>query len=130
MMVLDASAAIELLLRTSSGRRVQARIFSPSESLHAPHLIDLEVAQALRRSVASGTITSARGEQALEDLRDLSLERYAHEILLERIWQLRHNLTAYDAAYVALAERLAAPVLTCDRKIASPGRHRARVELI
>jgi predicted nucleic acid-binding protein len=119
-----------MLLRTLTGRRVEARVYSPSESLHAPQLIDLEVAQVLRRNVAAATIASARGKEALQDLRDLSLVRYPHEMLLERIWELRDNLTAYDAAYVALAEALDAPLLTCDRKLASPGSHRARVEII
>jgi predicted nucleic acid-binding protein len=130
VIVLDASAAIEMLLRTPTGRRIEARVFSPSESLHAPHLLDLEVAQVLRRNVAAATIASARGKEALQDLRDLSLVRYPHEMVLERIWELRDNLTAYDAAYVALAEALDAPLLTCDRKLASPGSHRARVEII
>ena len=129
MIVLDASAAIEMLLRTPSGQRVEVRVYAPTESLHAPHLIDLEIAQVLRRSVAAGLISSARGNEALEDLRDLSLVRYAHELLLGRIWELRDILTAYDAAYIALAEELHAPLLTCDLKLAS-GKHRARVDVI
>jgi predicted nucleic acid-binding protein len=130
VIVLDASAAIELLLRTAAGSRVETRVFSPATSLHAPHLIDIEVAQVLRRYAAMGAITPARGEQALQDLRDISLTRYPHDVLLERIWQLRNNLTAYDAAYVALAEALDAPLLTCDRKLSSRASHRARVEVI
>ncbi len=130
MIVLDASAAIEMLLRTLTGSRVEARVFSPGESLHAPHLIDVEVAQVLRRYVAAGAIASARGKEALEDLRDISLVRYPHVVLLERIWELRDNLTAYDATYVALAEALDAPLLTCDSKLASPRSHRARVEVV
>ena len=130
MIVLDASATIEMLLRTPTGRLVEARVYSRSQSLHAPHVIDLEVTHALRRNVAAGAIASARGKEALEDLRDLSLVRYPHDLLLERIWELRDNLTAYDAAYVALAEGLGVPLLTCDRKLASPGSHRARVEVI
>jgi len=130
VIVLDASAAIEMLLRTSTGSRVEARVSSPGESLHAPHLIDLEVAQVLRRFAAARAIAFARGKEALEDLRDISLVRYPHVVLLERIWELRDNLTAYDAAYVALAEALDAPLLTCDRKLASPRSHRARIEVI
>ena len=129
MIVVDASAAIEMLLRTLTGRRVETRAFSPGESLHAPHLIDLEVAQVLRRHIAAGTIAPGRGQQALEVLRDIALLRYPHSMLLDRIWQLRDNFNAYDAAYVALAEALDAPLITCDRKMASPG-HRARVEVI
>jgi predicted nucleic acid-binding protein len=80
--------------------------------------------------VAAGAIAPACGMEVLEDLRDISLVRYPHDMLLDRIWQLRHNFTAYDAAYVALAEELDAPLITCDRKLASPGRHHARVEVI
>jgi predicted nucleic acid-binding protein len=130
VIVLDASAAIELLLRTPTGSRIETRVFQASESLHAPHLIDLEVAQVLRRFVAVGTIASVRGEEALEDLRNLSLVRYPHEMLLARIWELRDNFTAYDAAYVALAEELDALLLTCDRKLASARSHRAHVEVL
>ena len=130
MIVPDASAAIELLLRTPTGSRVEARVFSPRVPLHTPHLIDVEVAQVLRRYVVAGAIAPARGRDALQDLSDMSLIRYSHDVLLERIWQLRDNLTAYDAAYVALAEALDAPLLTCDRKLASAAGHRARVEVI
>jgi predicted nucleic acid-binding protein len=130
VIVLDASAALEMLLRTPIGHRVEARAFSSGESLHAPHLIDLEVAQVLRRQAAVGRIASDRGRQALEVLRDIALVRYPHEMLLDRIWQLRDNFTAYDAAYVALAEELGASLLTCDRKLFSSGRHGVRVELI
>jgi predicted nucleic acid-binding protein len=80
--------------------------------------------------VAAGAIAPFRGMDALQDLSDLALIRYPHDVLIERIWQLRDNLTAYDAAYVALAEALGAPLLTCDRKLASPAGHRACVEVV
>lgn len=130
MIVVDASAAIEMLLRTLTGRLVETRVFSPGESLHAPHLIDLEIAQVFRRQAAAGKIVPGRGKEALEVLRDIALIRYPHNMLLDRIWQLRDNFNAYDAAYVALAEALDAPLVTCDRKLASPRNHRARVEVI
>ena len=130
MIVLDASAAIEWLLQTPAGARVEARIFSQSVGLHAPHLLDLEVAQVLRRFVAGGLIRARRGHEALQDLMDLSLTRYSHDFLLPRVWELRDNLTAYDAAYVALAEVLKAPLITCDGKIASAHGHHARVEVM
>lgn len=130
MIVLDASAALELLLRTPSAGAVERRIFSRGQSLHAPHLIDVEVAQVLRRYAASGELDSKRCRDALEDLADLPLTRYPHDLLLTRIWELRENLTAYDAAYVALAEALEAPLLTCDRKLSRASGVRARVELI
>jgi predicted nucleic acid-binding protein len=128
--VLDASAVLEFLLRTPIGNRVEAKLFSNGGSLHAPHLIDVEVAQVIRRHAAAGIISVARGEEALLDLADLLLNRHAHTESLPRIWELRHNLTAYDAAYVALAEALDAPLLTCDRKLARAGNHRARIELV
>lgn len=128
MIVLDASAAIEWLLQSPTGHRIDKRIFSPDESLHAPHLLDVEVAQVMRRYVRDKTISEQRGEEALEDLRDLSLNRYPHDFLLPRIWELRATLTAYDAVYVALAEMLDAPLLTCDGRIASAPGHHATIE--
>ena len=130
MIVLDASAAIELLLGTPIGGRVATRIVDPSESLHAPHLLDLEVAQVLRRREAAGALSPRRGREALLDLADLDLNRYAHDVFLPRIWNLRRNVTAYDAAYLTLAEALDAPLLTCDIRLAQAPGHRARVEVM
>lgn len=118
MIVLDASAALELLLNSRTGRRVAARIGSPRLTLHAPHLIDLEVCQALRRLVRAEKLGSARAQEALDLLRQLDLTRYPHEPLLPRIWELRRNLTAYDSAYIALSEALEATLLTCDERLA------------
>lgn len=131
MIVLDASAALEMLLRTPVGERLIDRLLaSPDTSLHAPHLLDLEVAQVLRRFVAQGSLAAKRAREALQDLADLPLERYSHELLLPRIWSLRRNLTAYDAAYVALAELLGATLVTLDvRLVRSPG-HGARIETL
>lgn len=130
MIVLDASAVLELLLTTRAGRKVAERIRSPRLSLHVPHLLDLEVLQALRRYVATGSLTSERARLALESLGDLDLVRHEHDILIKRIWALRENFTAYDAAYVALAEGLKAPLLTLDKRLASAPGHRARIELV
>lgn len=130
MIVLDASAAIEWLLQTTIGGRIDARIFEAAQTLHAPHLLDLEVAQVLRRFVAAGRVTPARARAALDDLLDLAVTRYPHTMLMDRVWDLRGNLTAYDAAYIALAEALDAVLMTCDRKIAETPGHRARVELL
>jgi predicted nucleic acid-binding protein len=130
VIVLDASAAIEWLLQSPLGVKIDHRIFVPLESLHAPHLLDVEVAQVLRRYVRNKTISAQRGQEALEDLRDLPLSRYPHDFLLPRIWELRETLTAYDAVYVALAELLAARLLTCDGKIASAPGHDAKVEVV
>lgn len=129
MIVVDASAILEVLLNTRAATRVAERLFAAGETLHAPHLLDLEVAQVLRRYAAAGELTGDRGGQALEDFADLPLDRYPHHLFLDRIWELRHNLTAYDAAYVALAEALAAPLVTRDAALAKV-RHRARVEVL
>lgn len=117
MIVLDASALVELILGTPAGRLVAARIADPAEGLHVPHLADVEVLQALRRYVRQGDLDSREAEAAIEDLRSLDLQRHAHEPLLDRVWDLRKNMTAYDAVYVALADALDAVVLTCDRRL-------------
>ena len=122
MIVLDASALVELLLGTARGHHVADRLADPALGLHVPHLADVEVAQVLRRYVREGQLEPRVAEVALLDLRALDLERHAHEPLLERVWQLRGNLTAYEAVYVALAEALEAPLLTCDARLArAPG---------
>ncbi len=130
MIVLDASAAVEWLFQSPAGVKIDRRIFSVSESLHAPHLLDVEVVQVLRRYVRDKMITAQRGQEAIEDLGDLPLNRYPHDFLTPRVWELRATLTAYDAAYVALAELLDAPLLTCDGKIASAPGHDANVEVV
>ena len=130
MIVLDASAAIEWLLQSPTGIKIEKRLFSSSESLHAPHLLDVEVAQVLRRYVREKIFNAQRGQEALEDLAGLPLSRYPHDFLIPRVWELRPTLTAYDAVYVALAEVLDAPLLTCDRKIASASGHSAKVEVV
>ena len=129
MIVLDASAAIDWLLQTSAGQRIEQRIFLQNESLHAPHLLDLEVGQVLRRLVREGAVSAHRADQAIEDLLDLRITRYPHFVLLPRIWRLRHNLSAYDAAYVALAEELGARLFTRDVRLASTSGHAAPIEL-
>jgi predicted nucleic acid-binding protein len=130
MIVLDASAALELLLGTELGQFIAIRIADPELSLHAPHLIDVEAAQALRRYVREGELDDGTARAALEDLRSLDLERHAHEPLLDRVWALRENLTAYDAVYVALAEALDAILLTCDGKLARAPGIGKRIELV
>ena len=130
MIVVDASAVLEILLNTATAPRVAEHFFAPGETLHVPHLLDLEVAQVLRRYEASGELDSARGVEALEDLADLPLVRYPHDIFLSRIWQLRHHATAYDAAYLALAEALGASLVTLDSGLAKVPGHQARVILL
>lgn len=109
MIVVDASVVIELLLRSPDAAAIQARVFGGGELLHAPHLMDVEVAQVMRRYSLRGEITAARGALALDILRRMPVRRHAHDLLLGRIWELRTNLSAYEAAYVALAEGLGTP---------------------
>ena len=130
MIVVDASAILELLLNSPAGPAVADRVLDPAESVAAPHLLDIEVLQVLRRYVRAGDLDADRGAQAVEDLTDLPIARYSHDALAPRIWELRHNLTAYDAAYVALAEVLAARLLTRDRRLGGSRGHRATIELL
>ena len=127
--MLDASAVIEWLTQTSAGQIIENRIYRNRESLHAPHLLDLEVVQVLRRLARVGTISDQRAETAMQDLLKLQIIRYPHFVLLRRIWQYRHNLSAYDAAYVALAERLDAVLITRDRKLAAGLVYHAKIEV-
>lgn len=130
MIVVDASALLETLLRTPTAKAVEERLFAPGQTLHAPHLLDVEVAQVVRRYAANGEIDADRGRLALADLADFPLRRYPHDFLLPRMWDLRNNLTAYDTAYVALAEALDASLLTCDRRLAAAAGRHARVEIV
>jgi predicted nucleic acid-binding protein len=129
VIVVDASAVLEVLLRTPAAASIEDRILNAAESLHAPHLIDLEVAQVLRRYAMRGEISAARAERSLELFAQFPITRHSHEPLLARIWRLRENLTAYDAAYVALAEGLGAVLVTRDERIAKVKGHKASVEL-
>ncbi len=101
----------------------------PDETLHAPHLFDVEVLHTLRGLALGGLISEGRSRHALEALSDMKVTRYPHGPLVARIWDFRGNLTAYDAAYVALAEALDAPLVTTDGRLARAPGHRARVEL-
>lgn len=109
--------------------RIEQRIFSHAVTLHTVHLLDVEFAQVMRRLVREGTVAPWRAQQAIEDLAALRISRYAPVLLLPRIWRLRQNLSAYDAAYIALAEELQAPLITRDRRIARAPGHTAAVEV-
>ncbi len=130
MIVIDASAILEVLLNTATGNRVAALLGRPDETIHAPHLLDIEVTQVLRRYSLAGDLDDNRSNQARDDFKSLPIERYPHGPLLERIWQLRDSLTAYDAAYVVLAEALDVRLITCDARLSRSHGHGARVELI
>lgn len=129
MIVVDASALLEVLLGTPVAEAVERRLFGSRETLHAPHLPDVEVAQVVRRYVRMREMEARRGEAALADLAEFPLHRYPHDFLLPRVWELRENLTACDAVYVALAELLDAPLLTRDRRLSAAAGHHARIEL-
>jgi predicted nucleic acid-binding protein len=129
VIVLDASAAIDWLLQTATGQQIENRIYSCGEPLHAPHLLDLEVAQVLRRLVREVALSAQRADQALQDLLRLRVTRYPHFVFLPNIWRLRHNLSAYDAAYVALAEKLGATLITRDARLAAASPRGVTVEL-
>lgn len=130
MIVLDASAAVEILLGTPAGERWNERILGRSEVAAVPHLLDVEVAHVLRRFAAAGEIDEARGFEALEDLADQSWLRFTHHLFLTRIWELRANLSAYDATYVALAEALAAPLITADGRLTRAPGPRCEIKLM
>lgn len=117
MIVLDSSAAVEWLLGLPRSAAVVERLLA-ADSVHTPALLDIEVAHVMRRYVAEGSITESSAAAALRALADLDAVRYSHEALLPLIWRLRNNLTAYDAAFVALAAVLDAPLVTLDAGIA------------
>ena len=129
MIVLDTSAAVDWLLQTPAGQRIEQRIYTHQDTLHSVHLLDVEFVQVLRRLVREGTLTPKRAEEAIEDMAALRITRYAPVLLLQRIWRLRQNLSAYDAAYVALAEKLQAPLITRDQRIAAAPGHTATIEV-
>ncbi len=130
MIVVDASVIIEWILNTSRGQSIGIRLTDGVEQLQAPYLLDIEVLQVIRRYSLRNVISQTRGRQAIEDYNNLLVRRYPHTPLLSRIWELKANLSAYDAAYVALSEALNAPLLTCDSRLANAPGHHARVQVL
>lgn len=123
MIVVDASAMVEALV----GRDVDDELLDAlADGVCAPHLLDVEVLSVLRGLTLAGKLLGTVAEQARTDYFDLTITRYGMDTLADRVWELRHNVTTYDAAYLALGEAIGAPVLTCDRKLAVDG-HRAQV---
>jgi predicted nucleic acid-binding protein len=128
VLVVDTSAVLQALVPREPQPELLDRLASDRD-LQAPHLIDVEFLHGLRRLCAGGELSEDRAADARSDFRDLSLVRFPHQLLADRMWELRHNLTAYDAAFVALAEALGIPLVTCDGRLASAPGHKARVEL-
>lgn len=127
MIILDASAAIDLLLEKDEPGDWVARRVAAEENVGAPHLIDLEVLSSLRRLLSRREVSVTRARDALTGLGELGVIRYAVTELLERIWQLRGSLTSYDAAYVVLSETFDVPLVTTDRHLVRARGHRAEI---
>ena len=128
MIVVDTSAVIGVLAGQPRVARLVDRVIDDGD-LHAPHLIDVEFQHALRRLVVAGAISDDRAADARMDFADLTIVRYPHVSLADRMWELRHNVTAYDAAFLAIAEALGAPLVTCDARLARAPGHAASVEV-
>jgi predicted nucleic acid-binding protein len=120
---------VDWLLQTSVGQRIEKRIYSQGESLHAPHLMDLEVAQVLRRLAREKIVSVNRANEVVQDLEALRITRYPHFVMLGRVWELRDKSSVYDAAYVALAEKLGATLVSRDARLAGASGHRAKIEV-
>ena len=118
VIVVDASAILEILLNRPAASGLADRILDPSEVICAPHLLDAEVLQVLRRYARTREISAERAALALSDHLDLPIARYPHDLLVVRAWEIRDNFTAYDALYVCLAEALAVPLITADAALA------------
>lgn len=129
MIVVDASVVIEILLATALGRRFESELHARTKSWNVPHLLETEVLQVLRRLVLARQVDAERAAVAVQDLGNLDLVHHAHRDLSSRVWELRHNLTAYDATYLALAEALGATLVTADRGFARVPDRRAAVEV-
>ena len=130
MTVMDASVVVEIVLRTAVGMDALDRLIAKPDGMQAPHLVDVEVTHVLRRLVLAREVSTADAAFAIDTLAQLRLERHAHLLLLPRIWDLRNSLSAYDAAYVALAEALDTPLMTCDARLSRSRGHRANIVLL
>lgn len=131
MIVIDASVALEFFVQGPARAAIQARLSLSKNAIHAPHLIDVEFAQSLRRWLLLRNISEQRAGAAMTDWQLFRVTRHHHGPLLSRIWELRSNYTAYDAAYIALAESMGAPLITRDRKLANaPKQHAVQFEVI
>lgn len=127
--VVDASAFYELITNGPLSAALTGRVRPRAVTLHAPALVDVEVLHALRRNLIGNRLSTEAAETALAFYRQLPIERYPHDDFIDRIWQLRASLTVYDATYFALAEILAAPLITLDARLAKAAPPTAHVEL-
>lgn len=131
MIVADASVVVEVLLGPGSpAGSVLDRHLGDQEVVGAPHLLDAEVGQALRRFVLRREMSFARAQASLDDLADLPLRRFPHTALLSRAFVLRANVTVYDGMYLALAEALGAPLISCDAALRNVPGCTATVEFV
>jgi predicted nucleic acid-binding protein len=130
VIVIDASALLEVLLHTPLGAAIETRLLGTLESLHSPHLLDVEITQVIRRFVMAREIEAERAQAALDDFMGFPIWRHPHGFLLPRVWALRNNFTVYDAVYVALAEVLDATLLTHDRRLSTAAHEHVSVELM
>jgi predicted nucleic acid-binding protein len=128
MLVVDASVLFEVVADTSDAERLRERLRTDADHC-APHLIDAEVLAVIQRHHLRGDLDPTAAHQAVADLADWPGERWSHRALLPRAWELRHNVRAYDALYVALAEGLGATLLTLDRRLAEAPGIRCAVEI-
>ena len=130
MLVLDASVLLEVLLSTALGKRSAERLLQGNEEFHAPHLLDVEFVQVLRKLALKKSISVADARRILQEFQSLPITRHSHLEYQARIWEMRESVSAYDGAYVALAEGLDAPLMTCDAKLSRSHGHRANVVLL
>lgn len=131
MIILDASALVPVLLNTPEiSQVVQRRIVASEGDAHVRHIFDLEVMSVLRRIYFAGQLTEERADRALYRLETINITRHSHAPFLRRIREPRHNVTAYEAAYIALAETLDAPLVTLDGRLAGASEIRVRVEVV
>jgi predicted nucleic acid-binding protein len=128
VIVIDASAFVDVLIRRAPTAAWLEDRLGTGRALHVPAVFDLEVLQSLRGLEGRGEVSAGRLVAALVEFSDLRASRHDHELLRSRVWELRHNLTAYDAAYVALAEALEAPLVTTDARLARSSGHEATIE--
>jgi len=128
MIVIDASVAVEILIRTPASVKFAERVIN--DDVHVPHLIDVEVASAVRRLLQAGAVGVGVAQEAMAGLHDWPIIRHEHTALLPRIWELRDSVSAHDAGYVALAEALKVPLFTLDAKLSRAHGHSAKITLL